>query len=66
MNRYLLDTHTALWAFQGSQDLSLTVLNILNDDRATIYISPVSAYEIALKTNLAKTTPVAGDFGRRV
>jgi PIN domain nuclease of toxin-antitoxin system len=54
MTRFLLDTHAALWAFQGAQDLSARVIDILNDPKVTIYVSPVSAYEIALKTNLGK------------
>jgi PIN domain nuclease of toxin-antitoxin system len=54
VSRYLLDTHSALWAFEGSEDLSQNVLNLLNDPNFTVFVSPVSAYELALKANLGK------------
>lgn len=54
MSRYLLDTHVVLWALQGNRQLSEGVLDLLNDPEHMIYVSPVSAYEIALKVNLGK------------
>jgi PIN domain nuclease of toxin-antitoxin system len=54
MKSLLLDTHAALWAFQGSHDLSAYVVSLLNDGDVTIFVSPISAYEIVLKVNLGK------------
>lgn len=62
MSRLLLDTHVVLWALQGNDQLSERVLALLNDPEQTIYVSPVSAYEIALKTNLGKLPSLPKPF----
>lgn len=51
---YLLDTHALLWAFGKTAELSERVRSILRDDDADIFVSAVTAYEIALKRELGK------------
>ena len=46
---YLLDTPIALWAIAGSTKLPLRILDILDDNNNSIYISIASVWEIAIK-----------------
>ncbi|MDR1800309.1 MAG: type II toxin-antitoxin system VapC family toxin [Lachnospiraceae bacterium] len=51
--RYLLDTHTAFWFFEDNPRLSARVKTIITNDRnAHLFISMVSAWEIAIKRSL--------------
>jgi len=52
--KYLLDTHTLLWAVRGNKKLSDTAEKVLNDTNAQIFISAVSAYEIMYKYQIGK------------
>jgi len=52
--KYLLDTHTALWLFEGNEKLSQTAQNIIFDEENEIYISILSAWEVAVKVSLNK------------
>jgi len=52
--KYLLDTHTFLWAVRGSDKLSKTSLEILENPKAQIFVSAISAYEIMNKHRLGK------------
>ena len=52
--KYLLDTHAALWLFEGSEKLSQTAQDIIFDDENEIYISILSAWEVAVKVSLSK------------
>jgi PIN domain nuclease of toxin-antitoxin system len=56
--RYLLDTHTAFWEFTDSPELSDKVKSIIDDQNNEIFVSIVSAWEIAVKRSLnrEKTT----------
>jgi PIN domain nuclease of toxin-antitoxin system len=54
MPRYLLDTHTLIWAIYQPEKLSEKVQIILQDKAAEIYVSAVTAYEIAQKYRLGK------------
>jgi len=54
MNRYLLDTHTAIWYFSGDNALSKTAREIILDLSNRIYLSIISAWELAIKVNLGK------------
>jgi PIN domain nuclease of toxin-antitoxin system len=58
----LLDTHTVLWSFLRSKELSDTVRDILNDTSVSVFVSPVSAYELALKANLGKLSLLPKSF----
>ncbi|MDR2713424.1 MAG: type II toxin-antitoxin system VapC family toxin [Clostridiales bacterium] len=58
MMRYLLDTHTAFWYFEGSPELSDAAKAAIEDSGNEIFVSIVSAWEIAIKRSLdrEKTT----------
>jgi PIN domain nuclease of toxin-antitoxin system len=54
MDRYLLDTHTAIWFFNGDNALSETAKKIILDTSNIKYLSIASAWEIAIKLSIGK------------
>jgi PIN domain nuclease of toxin-antitoxin system len=54
MGRYLLDTHTAIWYFNGDKAISNTAREIILELSNQIYLSIASAWELAIKVNLEK------------
>ena len=48
----LLDTHIVLWAITKSECLTKEMRSILEDVKNTIYYSPVSVWEVAIKHKL--------------
>ncbi|MCL2721965.1 MAG: type II toxin-antitoxin system VapC family toxin [Treponema sp.] len=54
MAGYLLDTHTALWYFNGDEKLSKTANEIIYNLSNPIYLSIASAWEVAIKLNIGK------------
>ena len=50
--RCLLDTHTAIWEFIDSPELSTKVKLAIDDRGNEIFVSIVSAWEIAIKRSL--------------
>lgn len=50
----LLDTHTLVWYAFGDPLLSATANALISDGSNTIYISPASYWEIAIKVALGK------------
>lgn len=52
--RYLLDTHAALWLFEGNEKLSQIARDIIADDENEIHISIASAWEVAIKVSIDK------------
>lgn len=52
--RYLLDTHTLIWAIIDTPKLSLTARSILENTDHQILVSPISFWEISLKYALGK------------
>ena len=50
MGRYLLDTHTAIWYFNGDKALSETARKIILDLSNQIHLSIISVWELAIKT----------------
>lgn len=52
--RPLLDTHVLAWAMLEPEKLSASAKIALHDDANTIYVSIVSAWEIAIKVGLGK------------
>jgi PIN domain nuclease of toxin-antitoxin system len=52
--KLLLDTCTFLWVCAGSLDLSASARRIFSDPANEVYLSAVSAWEIALKHALGK------------
>ena len=67
--RYLLDTHTAFWFFTGSPELSEKAKSAIIDNGNEIFVSVVSAWEIAIKRSLDREkTPLCSvdEFFERV
>ena len=52
--RYLLDTHAAIWFFNGEGRLSQTVDRIIRDLSNPVYLSIASAWELAIKICIGK------------
>ena len=53
--KYLLDTHTAIWALEDDRTkLSMTARTLLEDGSATLCVSIASAWEIAIKVSVGK------------
>jgi len=52
--KYLLDTHTFLWATHDGAMLSRAVVSIIENPTTQIFVSAVSAYEIMYKYKLGK------------
>ena len=48
----LLDTHTAVWEFIDSPELSAKVKSAIDDSGNELFVSIVSAWEIAIKRSL--------------
>jgi len=58
--RLLLDTHTALWLVNEHEKLSSKVTSMLMDEAHELYISIISAWEIAIKASIGKLSEFAG------
>ena len=54
MRKYLLDTHTLIWAIVDKNKLSDLVLKILQDNNSKLFVSSVSFWEIAIKSGIGK------------
>lgn len=52
--KYLLDTHTLIWAFNGNKQLPENVINVIESPKSQIFVSIVSFWEIAIKRSLGK------------
>ncbi|AQR61033.1 twitching motility protein PilT [Brevundimonas sp. LM2] len=52
--RYLLDTHALLWWLTDDRRLSAEVIAVLGSPGHTIFVSAVSAYEVAFKHGMGK------------
>jgi len=51
---YLLDTHVFLWALADPNRIRSSVLPILLDPNHPVYVSAITAVEIAIKQSLGK------------
>ena len=63
MPRYLLDTHTAIWFFNGSPELSQTAERIIRDLANPVSVSIASVWELAIKISLGKLDFAGGARG---
>jgi len=54
MARYLLDTHTAIWFFNGDNALSETARKIILDTTNDKYLNIASAWEVAIKLSIGR------------
>lgn len=57
----LLDSHVGLWAFDNSPNLSIQAKQAITDANTTVYVSAVTAWEIAFKRALGKLE-APGDY----
>ena len=58
--KYLLDTHTAIWALSDKTKLSETARSIIDNVSIRLCVSIVSAWEIAIKISIGKLTFAGG------
>lgn len=54
MSGYLLDTCAFIWALTDDPMLSRSARDIISDEAHALYLSPATAWEIAIKTRLGK------------
>jgi PIN domain nuclease of toxin-antitoxin system len=63
---YLLDTNVLLWWLFGAERLSFHSFDVIADGSIDVFVSAVSAMEVATKHRLGKlpiASPIAGRFG---
>ena len=63
--RYLLDTHTLLWARAAPERLSRDALTILESPESALHVSIATLWECAIKSSIGKLE-VPDDFYRIV
>ncbi len=51
---YLIDTHVFIWALMDTKKIPKKTFEILEDENNTVYISPMSFWEIAIKCQSKK------------
>jgi len=54
MRKYLLDTHTFIWAIVDKNRLSERVLKLLHNNENCLFVSAVSFWEMAIKHGKGK------------
>ena len=54
MGGYLLDTHVAIWFLTGDTLLSPTAAQIIREGVNRVYLSMISAWELAIKISIGK------------
>ena len=54
MSGYLLDTHAAIWFFNGDEALSQTGNCVIRNVSNKIYLSMASVWELTIKISLGK------------
>jgi len=54
MGHYLLDTHAAIWFFNGDNTLSETARRVILDPANSKYLCIASAWELAIKIGIGK------------
>ena len=59
----LLDTHALIWVFDRDPSLSAEAREAVADGRNEVFVSAVTAWEIAIKRALKKLE-LKGDYGR--
>ena len=57
--KLLLDTHALVWWLEGSLNLNPAALDAIRDRENDVFVSPVSAFEIAQKHRLGKLPSAA-------
>lgn len=57
----LLGTHTLIWIFDGNANISEKAKAAITDGNNLVYVSAVSAWEIAIKKSIGKLK-LSGDY----
>jgi PIN domain nuclease of toxin-antitoxin system len=52
--RYLLDSHTLLWAIDSPEKLSRLARKIVDDRSSVLFVSIATPWELAIKANSGK------------
>lgn len=52
--KLLLDTHLLLWAAEGAMKLPAGAKDMMGDKENTLYFSPASLWEVAIKSGLGR------------
>jgi PIN domain nuclease of toxin-antitoxin system len=63
MKQVLLDTHTAIWFFNGSPNLSETAKQVILNQNKRINVSVVSVWELVIKISVGKLQFAGGAAG---
>ena len=50
----IIDTHAAIWLFEGNEKMSESTREILNDLKNMVYVSIASVWEVAIKISTGK------------
>ncbi|WP_066546940.1 MULTISPECIES: type II toxin-antitoxin system VapC family toxin [unclassified Sphingomonas] len=61
---FLLDTHALIWWLGEAELLTMTSFDVIADRTIDVYVSPVSAMEIATKFRIGKLPSAAPYAGR--
>jgi PIN domain nuclease of toxin-antitoxin system len=66
--RYLLDSHTLLWAIESPEKLSKTARRIVDDRSSVLFVSIATPWELAIKANSGKldVQELLQDFDRSI
>jgi PIN domain nuclease of toxin-antitoxin system len=67
--RLLLDTHVFLWALAEPKNLSTKARNAITQLENSVYVSPMTAYELSYKHHQGKLpagAAIVASFGRQV
>lgn len=66
--RYLLDTHTFLWALESPGKLSSTSREVVTDPDAELFLSIGTPWELAIKTKIGKlkAAPILDRFAELI
>src|SRR5258708_1521892 len=54
MKQVLLDTHALVWWLEAKENLSCTATKIIEDSETVVFVSAVSSWELATKTQIGK------------
>jgi PIN domain nuclease of toxin-antitoxin system len=60
----LLDTHVLYWLVSGTQELSASALIAIGESQeaGSLYVSPITAWELSLAVRKPKNAPQLGDI----
>lgn len=54
MKQVLLDTHALVWWLEAKENLSRAATRVIEDSETTVFVSAVSGWELAIKTQIGK------------